>query len=135
MGCFANRRGSENNVRGGGHKDPAATAAAKFTDKRSYVRLDGKRFLFGDDIEQLRRQVFERDGYRCTGEVVDEVDGIIYHGERCDRPVAWDSGHMHHIQSRGKRGDDSLSNCVTVCDRCHNKLHPRVRLRWMGETA
>lgn len=116
-------------MRGGGHKDLAATAAAGFCDRRSYVRLDGKRFLFGDDIEQLRRQVFERDGYRCTGEV---------DGERCGRRVMWEgtfAGQMHHIIPRGKRGDDSLSNCVTLCPGCHAKEHPRARLRWMKETA
>jgi hypothetical protein len=122
-------------MRGGGHRDPAATAAAKFTDSRSYVRLDGKQFLFGDDIEWLRRQVFERDGYRCTGENL-EGDEM---GERCNRLIDWFDGHMHHIRRRGHGksglGDDSLQNCVTVCDRCHKKLHPRPRLRWMGETA
>jgi hypothetical protein len=118
-------------MRGGGHKDPVATAAAKFTDPRSYVRLDGKQFLFGGDIERLRLQVFMRDGYRCTGENL-EGDEM---GERCNRLIDWFDGHMHHIQSRGKRGDDSLSNCVTVCDRCHKRLHPRPRLRWMRETA
>lgn len=117
-------------MRGGGRKDLAATELVNFTDKRSYVRLDGKRFLFGDDIEQLRRQVFERDGWRCTGEV---------NGERCQRLVSWDgpfsAGHTHHIIPRGKRGDDSLSNCVTLCAWCHQKLHVRPRLRWIKESA
>jgi 5-methylcytosine-specific restriction endonuclease McrA len=116
-------------VRGGGHKDLAATAAAKFTDPRSYVRLDGKQFLFGRDIEKLRLRVFIRDGYRCTGEV---------DGERCNRPVTWDGGsegHMHHIKSRGKAGDDSLQNCVTLCARCHAKEHVRPLLKWIRETA
>jgi hypothetical protein len=114
-------------TRGGGHRDPAATAAAKFIDPRSYVRLDGKQFLFGTDIEQLRRQVFERDGYRCTAGVLDELDD-----ERCDWPVTWSTGHLHHITPRGKRGDDSAGNVLTVCQSCHAKLHPRVRLKWIG---
>jgi 5-methylcytosine-specific restriction endonuclease McrA len=110
-------------TRGGGHKDLVATAAAKFVDPRSYVRLDGKQFLFGDDIEQLRRRVFTRDGYRCTGEV---------DGERCDWPVTWDLGHMHHVISKGKGGDDSLQNCVTLCAECHDKEHVRPMLRWIS---
>lgn len=116
-------------TRGGGHKDEAATAVSGFCDRRSYVRLDGKRFLFGDDLEQLRRQVFERDGYRCT----DERDG-----ERCGRFVTWEgtfAGHMHHIIPRGKRGDDSMSNLVTLCPGCHSRLHVRPKLRWIRKTA
>jgi hypothetical protein len=137
-------------VRGGGHRDPAATAAAKFTDQRSYVRLDGKKFLFGDDIEQLRREVFERDGYRCTGvrqwpcpecggNGCEDCEGDGYIPVRCDVPVTWETGHMHHIRRRGHGksglGDDSPQNCITHCELCHRKEHPRVRLRWMKETA
>jgi hypothetical protein len=109
-------------MRGGGHKDLAATEAAGFTDPRSYVRTDGKRFLFGYDIEQLRRQVFGRDGYHCTGEV---------EGERCNRPVSWSTAHLHHVIPRGKRGDDSASNLVTLCRFCHARLHSQVRLKWV----
>ena len=114
-------------MRGGGHRDLAATAAAKFTDPRSYVRLDGKQFLFGRDIEILRAQVFLRDSSRCTGEGED--------GERCNRRVDWDTGHLHHVIPRGRGGSDEMGNTVTLCGACHGKLHPRVRLRWMGETA
>ena len=114
-------------TRGGGHKDLPATAMQGFTDKRSYVRLDGKRFLFGDDLTQLRRSVFDRDKYTCWGDVED--------GLRCGRTVTWESGHLHHIHERGKGGDDSAGNLVTLCPDCHARLHVRPRLRWMKETA
>lgn len=110
-------------MRGHGHRDEAATEAAGFIDPRSYIRLDGKRFLFGYDIQKLRLDVFERDGWRCCGDV---------DGERCDREVNAFLGELHHIVHRGKGGDDSMSNVCTLCQECHRKLHPRVRLKWMG---
>lgn len=114
-------------MRGGGRRDLPATAAAHFTDVRSYVRIDGKRFLFGDDLTQLRRAVFERDKYTCWGDIED--------GLRCGKTVTWDTGHLHHIIPRGRGGSDEMSNTVTLCPDCHAKLHVRPRLRWMRETA
>ena len=111
-------------MRGGGRKDIEATALAGFVDPRSYVQVGtGKRFLFGDDMARLRQNVFARDGFECCGDV---------DGERCGRIVTRDSGHMHHIKARGEGGDDSLSNCVTLCWKCHAKEHVRPMLRWIS---
>lgn len=111
-------------MRGGGHKDPIETKAAGFLDKRSYIRLDGKQFLFGLDIANLRLAVFQRDGYRCCGERED--------GERCNREVNLFLGEMHHVIARGKGGDDSMSNVCTLCASCHRDSHVRVMLRWIS---
>lgn len=88
--------------------------------KHAPIQLNAK------GMRLLRLAVFERDGCRCTGDV---------DGERCNRPVSWDSGHLHHVKSRGKGGDDSLQNCVTLCWKCHAKEHVRPLLRWIRETA
>ena len=70
-------------------------------------------------VEQIRRQVFKRDDYRCV---------------KCGLMVVWDrgfsnSGEMDEVQARGKcvAGDDghyhsggvSVANCQTLCKRCH----------------
>jgi predicted HNH restriction endonuclease len=30
---------------------------------------------------------------------------------------------VHHIQSRGSLGDDTDENLITLCVRCHQRLH------------
>jgi 5-methylcytosine-specific restriction endonuclease McrA len=63
----------------------------------------------GKDLEDLRRQCYDRDRRRC-------VD--------CHRPLIWERGaldsmHMAHIVSRGAGGSDSLDNVRTKCFSCH----------------
>lgn len=53
----------------------------------------------------LREAVFTRDSYTC---------------QCCKRSA--DSGvilHVHHIRYRSKGGSNSMSNLITVCDKCH----------------
>lgn len=72
--------------------------------------------LRGTAKAALRRQVFERDGWRCVN---------------CGRQICWETGHMHHIHSKGKLGPgDVLSNCATLCRRCHGLKHVRTMFRW-----
>lgn len=95
-------------------KDRDATRAAKFKDRRSKILNNGRRHLFGKDMEELRLQTFERDNWRCTecgsGEWI----------------------HMHHIVPRGERGvdrDDHLRNTTTLCVTHHAMKHPRVKFQ------
>jgi len=83
--------------------------------------------LKGVALQRLRLAVFERDGYRCAGAV---------NGERCNKPVTWANGHMHHVISKGKLGPgDVMSNLITLCWSCHAKEHVRPLFRWIRETA
>ena len=34
---------------------------------------------------------------------------------------------VHHMQPRGRLGDDSESNLITLCHRCHATLHLNPR--------
>jgi hypothetical protein len=77
------------------------------------VRLKGKA------MEALRRECFERDGYRCQHLINLRGNMAI-----CAKTVVWergfwDSGHMAHIKSRGAGGGDTLDNVVTKCAFCH----------------
>lgn len=76
--------------------------------------------LKGEDMEALRREVFERDGYLCQHMKVVMIDwklGKLY--KMCREPVSWESGHLAHVVSRGRGGKDEASNCVTKCAACH----------------
>lgn len=75
--------------------------------------------LQGEALTQLRREVFERDGYLCqhvTGEYVDlEGDSRI---RRCYIYLTWETAHMAHIRNKRMWGD-SLENCTTKCAEHH----------------
>ena len=67
--------------------------------KRPRLRLDPQSY------RQLCRQVLLRDGWRC------QVCGTMSNLE------------VHHRQYRSQSGDDSEQNLITLCARCHTKLH------------
>lgn len=66
--------------------------------------------------EQIRKQVLERDGWKCTA---------------CGRT---DHLHVHHIVPRSAGGSDELDNLTTLCVRCHSNQHPmNAQLRAIAE--
>lgn len=68
----------------------------------------------GIELQDLRRECWERDGGRC------KKCGCytIY-----DAPHSWMlSYHMSHIVAKAK-GGDSLGNVETLCGDCHRKFH------------
>jgi 5-methylcytosine-specific restriction endonuclease McrA len=75
--------------------------------KRRRLRLDPESY------EQLRQQVLRRDGWRC------QVCGAKMNLE------------VHHRQRRSQSGDDSEQNLVTLCAKCHAKVH-RLKIGWDG---
>src|ERR1700681_4926597 len=54
---------------------------------------------------RLRREVLERDGWRC---------------QRCGCSKNLD---VHHIIRRSALGDDAETNLITLCRKCHQLLH------------
>ena len=77
--------------------------------------------LYGDDVEPLRRECFERDEYRCQ-----HVIDVGPPERKCLRVVRWeegypDSGHMAHIGNKRMYGD-VIDNVLTKCPRCHLEL-------------
>lgn len=92
-------------------------------------------------MEKLRRDVFERAGYRCEKRVL--LDGKPYPKpfysprptvaeavmeRRCNRPAPWDGsiwerGHLMHLQhGQGKRSD-TMETTLCGCARCHLAEH------------
>ena len=70
--------------------------------KLGRIRLKGKA------LEELRRSVFVRDGWKCSN---------------CWKPCSWTSGHLAHIQSRGAGGSDTEANVRLLCGDCHRAEH------------
>jgi 5-methylcytosine-specific restriction endonuclease McrA len=69
--------------------------------RRSRPRLR----LNPDSYRKLRVEVLERDGWRC---------------QSCGSS---DCLQVHHIRSRGRLGDDTEENLITLCADCHSDIH------------
>jgi 5-methylcytosine-specific restriction endonuclease McrA len=74
------------------------------------VRQRQPRFkLKPEEYDVLRRQVLERDGWRC---------------QKCGAANAL---QVHHMKARSQLGGDVMQNLITLCTSCHGKRHGRSR--------
>lgn len=106
--------------------DEEATKARNFASKFSYV---SKRihpdsdhqceYLAGLDVARRRKQVFERDEYRCWD---------------CGAHVTWGQGHMAHGGNTKVSRCDCMENLKTKCLNCHMIREHGREPRW-GATA
>jgi ATP-dependent DNA helicase RecQ len=69
------------------------------TEKANLLRLDSLSY------ETLRKQVLRRDNWRC------QSCGTMSNLE------------VHHREFRSHLGADSEENLITLCKRCHAKVH------------
>jgi 5-methylcytosine-specific restriction endonuclease McrA len=67
--------------------------------RRPRLRLDPESY------RRLCQQVLERDGWRC---------------QHCGRT---NDLQVHHIHPRGRLGDDTEQNLITLCATCHRDAH------------
>ncbi len=67
--------------------------------KQRSLRLDRAGY------NQMRFQIFERDGWKC---------------QHCGRR---DQLQIHHLVRRSQMGPDTEGNLMTVCSDCHRRLH------------
>jgi 5-methylcytosine-specific restriction endonuclease McrA len=67
--------------------------------KSQRIRLDP------DAYNQLRKQVLERDSWRCQ-----------HCGSRSQLEV-------HHLTYRSSMGSDIEENLITLCNECHQRIH------------
>jgi 5-methylcytosine-specific restriction endonuclease McrA len=58
-----------------------------------------------DNYRTLRKQVLERDGWRC------QSCGSLRNLE------------VHHRKFRSRLGDDTVENLITLCADCHRATH------------
>jgi hypothetical protein len=107
--------------------DREATATAGFLDPLSYCKRskDGEMqtFLFGRDMAELRRRVFERSRGYCEVPIHGIQNG------RCQRCITWETMELHHSPTRAQGGDDSEESTMASCKRCHIAVHNR-QTRW-----
>ena len=69
-------------------------------------------------IATLREAVLTRDGYTCQCCKRSVKDGAIL--------------MLHHIRYRSQGGSDSMSNLITVCDKCHTPKNHKPKGKLYG---
>lgn len=91
----------------------AATEAKNYLDPRSFVSLDSHEYLYGDDIGERRREVWERAHGYCE---VKQAPG-------CSGLVSWIYGELHHKQGGLVGRNDDMENLLWSCMACHRYEH------------
>jgi hypothetical protein len=64
---------------------------------------------YPENWAELREQVFKRDKYQC---------------QNCGATGV--RVNCHHIVPLNKGGTNQLSNLITLCEKCHAKIHPSM---------
>jgi 5-methylcytosine-specific restriction endonuclease McrA len=72
---------------------------SRLHQKRPRLRLEREAY------QELREQVFARDGWRC--QFCGSLAGV----------------EVHHLEPRSRLGDDAEENLITLCTACHRKVH------------
>lgn len=97
----------------------------KYADKDSYIHLDGREFLFGEDKSKRRAEIYQRDMGMC------QINQKKW-PHKCPGRVLWFGGEWHHVRSKARGGDDSLANGVWACRAGHRAAHNREpHLKWI----
>jgi hypothetical protein len=103
----------------GAKRDNTETMARNFMDDRSFVCLQGHEYLYGDDIGDRRREVFERAKGKCE----------LKNSPFCAGFTNWVDGEMHHKQGGLVGRNDDMENLLWACPNCHSWEH-RKRTPW-----
>ena len=103
----------------GAKVDRAATRLMKFKSKHSFVSTEGKLYLRGKDLSEMRERVFERDGWKCV-----DMPKSVSFKDRCTGKLEL----SHKIRkSSGSTKENSLGSddFDNLCARCtyHHRLH------------
>lgn len=79
---------------------------------------------YGDDWDNVRMIVYERDNYTCQKCGISMNESI----KKFKQPL-----HVHHIIPFLKSFDNSMSNLIALCPRCHRKVEAELNSLNTGE--
>jgi len=98
----------------------------RYTGKNNPAYINGNSYLEksfrGTDWNTIRKEIFERDNYICQ-----KCDIKCYF--RNQKNNGYDIIQCHHIEDYAVVKNNHKSNLITVCVRCHFKLHPTKCVR------
>jgi endogenous inhibitor of DNA gyrase (YacG/DUF329 family) len=94
----------------------------RMSGKGNPMYVDGsskeKRGYRGEGWKEKRKECYERDGYTCKICNRNCMGRKNINEENSDRLI-----QCHHITPYNEGGTNDLSNLVTLCVRCHTKIH------------
>ena len=102
-------------------RDPDEKRRRGYTDRKTYVRVDGSEVLHGNDWKRRKVELWHRAGGQC------EYD--LRPGIRCVN----DGVDPCHVEPRHPMRDDRLCNLKLGCRLCHekhDKQTPKRKLHW-----
>lgn len=104
-------------------RDRQATIDKQFLDPRSYVTLDGREVLYGEDWKARVEDLRLRSGGYCEWQYVklSIKDQVVRCSSQAQDP--------HHVKPRSKGRDDRLENLQALC-RYHHDLLDKRKPRW-----
>jgi len=98
-------------------KDRVRTMEQQYLDKRSYMTMDSREILYGDDWKARKLDLWDRAKGKCEYFIRCTAEGT----------------EPHHVIRRSKGRDDRLKNLVLLCHYHHaliEKEGPNRRPRW-----
>jgi hypothetical protein len=87
----------------------AGVFLARWTSGNRGARRSPENTVYPDDWSDMRQAVLQRDGYRCGN---------------CGSTI---NLQIHHIVPLSRGGTNLESNLRTLCESCHQKIHPHMR--------
>lgn len=72
---------------------------------------------------KIKEMAFERDNGKC---VLCQMCLVLHSGKH-DRLL--NRANIHHVISRSLGGKDELKNVITLCTKCHYKIHKEANSR------
>ena len=95
-------------------KQDATTLEAE-REQRQEDYLD---YVKSEYFQNLKMQVFKRDGFQCQGKDCGSAKNLIVH-------------HLHY----GERYHEDINDLVTLCQKCHDKAHEHDKEKSKKEFA
>lgn len=102
------------------HKFPKGHQPWNYIDGKSKTK--GK-YRYGDDWEEIRFKIYKRDGYKCQkcrltmNDCEKKYKGVL---------------HVHHKVLFSISKNNSLSNLITLCPKCHGKEDAKLMKKIKG---
>ena len=79
---------------------------ATLETERAHRQEEYSDYIKSDYFQNLKMQVFKRDGFQCQYKNCGSAKNILVH-------------HTHY----GARYNEDINDLVTVCQKCHNEIH------------
>lgn len=76
----------------------------------------------------MKEKIYKRYFIKCA---VFQRDNFICINKECKTPASKIT--LHHIKFQKNNGKDSLKNCATICQACHNAYHRGKNTLTIGE--